>query len=214
MTIEPKDVSLADAWPLGRPPPPIYEVALLLCPTCGGAMGVIALIQEPKVIDKIVRQLRAKGLGRARRPVGDRAAGGRSARPFGRAQRRGARRRWKRGCGVCRRAGGGAQTAALLEGRAIDVLSSSIRRPTLLDALRPRETLRVATTARSFLLTVALGAAAPRAPAVAAPADQRTLAAPTIDVGLYNVRSTSGGPGRNGPTSSSRRGTPSRSSSA
>lgn len=41
--------------------------------------------------------------------------------------------------------------------------------------------------ARSFLLTVALGAAAQRAPAVAAPADQRTLAAPTIDVGLYNV---------------------------
>lgn len=80
VTIEPKDVSLADAqrrWAdlLRR----ICEVDPLLCPTCGGAMRVIAPIQEPKVIDKIVRHLRAKGPGRARRPVGDRAAGGRAA---------------------------------------------------------------------------------------------------------------------------------------
>ncbi len=39
----------------------IYEVDPLVCPTCGGAMRVIALIQEPKVIDEILRQLRARG---------------------------------------------------------------------------------------------------------------------------------------------------------
>ena len=57
-----KDVPLADAqrrWAdlLRR----IYEVDPLLCPKCGGAMRVIALIQDPKVIDKILRHLRAKG---------------------------------------------------------------------------------------------------------------------------------------------------------
>ena len=58
VTIESKDVSLADArrrWAdlLRR----IYEVDPLQCPKCGGAMRVIALIQEPKVIDKILRHL-------------------------------------------------------------------------------------------------------------------------------------------------------------
>ncbi|MFI0609321.1 MAG: hypothetical protein ACH37Z_15690 [Anaerolineae bacterium] len=33
----------------------------LVCPKCGGAMRVISLIQEPKVIDKILRHLREKG---------------------------------------------------------------------------------------------------------------------------------------------------------
>ena len=62
VTIESKDVSIADArrrWAdlLRR----IYEVDPLQCPKCGGTMRVIALIQEPKVIDKILRHLRAKG---------------------------------------------------------------------------------------------------------------------------------------------------------
>ncbi len=39
----------------------IYEVDPLTCPRCGGEMRVIALIQEPKVIDKILKHLRAKG---------------------------------------------------------------------------------------------------------------------------------------------------------
>lgn len=39
----------------------VYEVDPLTCPRCGGAMRVIALIQEPAVIDKILRHLREKG---------------------------------------------------------------------------------------------------------------------------------------------------------
>jgi hypothetical protein len=39
----------------------VYEVDPLACPRCGGAMRVIALIQEPAVIDKILRHLREKG---------------------------------------------------------------------------------------------------------------------------------------------------------
>lgn len=38
-----------------------YEVDPLTCPRCGGEMRVIALIQEPAVIDKILRHLREKG---------------------------------------------------------------------------------------------------------------------------------------------------------
>ena len=39
----------------------IYEVDPLVCPACGGEMPVIALIQEPAVIDKILRHPRDKG---------------------------------------------------------------------------------------------------------------------------------------------------------
>jgi hypothetical protein len=39
----------------------IYEVDPFVCPRCGGPMRVVALIQDPKVIDKILRHLRAKG---------------------------------------------------------------------------------------------------------------------------------------------------------
>lgn len=39
----------------------VYEVDPLTCPRCGGEMRVIALIQEPAVIDKILRHLREKG---------------------------------------------------------------------------------------------------------------------------------------------------------
>ena len=59
---EPADFSRADArrrWAtLIRL---IYEVDPLTCPKCGRAMRVIALIQEPKVIDKILKHLRDKG---------------------------------------------------------------------------------------------------------------------------------------------------------
>ena len=36
----------------------VYEVDPLLCPTCGGRMRIIAFIEEPKVIDKIIRHLK------------------------------------------------------------------------------------------------------------------------------------------------------------
>ena len=36
----------------------VYEVDPLLCPTCSGQMRVIALIEEPKVIDRIIRHLK------------------------------------------------------------------------------------------------------------------------------------------------------------
>ena len=39
----------------------IYEVDPLVCPKCAGPMRMIALIQEPKVIDKILKHLRSKG---------------------------------------------------------------------------------------------------------------------------------------------------------
>jgi len=39
----------------------IYEVDPLVCPKCAGTMRMIALIQEPKVIDKILKHLRTKG---------------------------------------------------------------------------------------------------------------------------------------------------------
>ena len=39
----------------------VYEVDPLQCPKCGGQMRVIALIQEPAVIDKILNHLREKG---------------------------------------------------------------------------------------------------------------------------------------------------------
>ncbi len=39
----------------------VYEVDPLHCPKCGGEMQVIALIQEPRVVDKILRYLREKG---------------------------------------------------------------------------------------------------------------------------------------------------------
>jgi hypothetical protein len=39
----------------------VYEVDPMVCPHCGGQMRVIALIQEPAVIDKILRHLRSKG---------------------------------------------------------------------------------------------------------------------------------------------------------
>jgi len=60
--IEPQDFSRGDArrrWAeLIRL---VYEVDPLECPRCGGEMRVIALIQEPAVIDKILRHLRDKG---------------------------------------------------------------------------------------------------------------------------------------------------------
>ncbi len=39
----------------------VYEVDPLPCPKCGGQMRVIALIQEPAVIDKILKHLRKEG---------------------------------------------------------------------------------------------------------------------------------------------------------
>jgi len=36
----------------------VYEVDPLFCPSCGSQMRVIAFIEEPKVIDKIIRHLK------------------------------------------------------------------------------------------------------------------------------------------------------------
>jgi hypothetical protein len=73
--IEPSDFSRGDARRRGAELHPtrlrrtgprelirlVYEVDPLICPRCGAAMCVIALIQEPAVIDKILAHLRAKG---------------------------------------------------------------------------------------------------------------------------------------------------------
>jgi len=60
--VEPEDFSHVDAklrWAdLIRL---IYEVDPLACPRCGGPRRVIALIQEPKVIDRILKHLRGRG---------------------------------------------------------------------------------------------------------------------------------------------------------
>jgi len=34
-----------------------YEVDPLLCPSCGGPMRIISFIEEPKIIDRIIRHL-------------------------------------------------------------------------------------------------------------------------------------------------------------
>ncbi len=36
----------------------VYEIDPLLCPRCGGQMRIIAFIEEPKAIDKIIRHLK------------------------------------------------------------------------------------------------------------------------------------------------------------
>jgi len=46
----------------------IYAVDPLACPRCGGPMRVIALIQEPKVIDRILSHLRQRGRDARARP--------------------------------------------------------------------------------------------------------------------------------------------------
>ncbi|MEO8082494.1 MAG: hypothetical protein ABI780_01595, partial [Ardenticatenales bacterium] len=60
--VEPADFCRGDPrcrWAeLGRL---IYEVDPLVSPKCGGQMRVIALIQDPTVIDKILKHLRGKG---------------------------------------------------------------------------------------------------------------------------------------------------------
>ena len=46
----------------------IYEVDPLVCPWCGSPMRHVTLIQDPKVIDKILRHVRAKGRDAAAGP--------------------------------------------------------------------------------------------------------------------------------------------------
>ncbi|MBK8538622.1 MAG: transposase [Ardenticatenia bacterium] len=60
-TVEPANVSRADARRWAVLIRRIYEVDPLVCPKCGGTMRMIALIQEPKVVDKILKHLRTKG---------------------------------------------------------------------------------------------------------------------------------------------------------
>jgi len=36
----------------------VYEVDTLICPSCGGQMKIIAFIEDYKVIDRIIRQLK------------------------------------------------------------------------------------------------------------------------------------------------------------
>jgi len=35
----------------------VYELAPLICPSCGGKMSIISFIEEPKTIDRIIRHL-------------------------------------------------------------------------------------------------------------------------------------------------------------
>ena len=58
---EPANFSRADARRWAVLMRRIYEVDPLVCPKCAGPMRMIALIQEPKVIDKILKHLRTKG---------------------------------------------------------------------------------------------------------------------------------------------------------
>ncbi len=60
-TVEPANFSRADARRWAVLIRRIYEVDPLVCPKCAGTMRMIALIQEPKVIDKILKHLRTKG---------------------------------------------------------------------------------------------------------------------------------------------------------
>ncbi len=36
----------------------VYEVDPLICPSCGGKMSIISFIEEPKIIDRIIRHLK------------------------------------------------------------------------------------------------------------------------------------------------------------
>ena len=40
----------------------IFEVDPLVCPRCGEAMRILAFVTEPKVIDRILKHLAAKGI--------------------------------------------------------------------------------------------------------------------------------------------------------
>ena len=60
-TVEPANFSRADARRWAVLIRRIYEVDPLVCPKCAGTMRMIALIQEPKVIDRILKHLRTKG---------------------------------------------------------------------------------------------------------------------------------------------------------
>ena len=40
----------------------IFEVDPLLCPRCGGALAVVAVLTDPKVVDRILRPLTERGL--------------------------------------------------------------------------------------------------------------------------------------------------------
>jgi len=50
----------------------VYELDPLLCPSCGGQMRIISFIEDPKVIDKIIRHLELSFL--AERPPPSHAA--------------------------------------------------------------------------------------------------------------------------------------------
>lgn len=54
----------------------VYEVGLLACRCCGGEMRVIALIQAPAAVDRILRHLRGKGRDARAGPWRTEPAGG------------------------------------------------------------------------------------------------------------------------------------------
>jgi len=45
-----------------RFPRRIFEVDPLLCPRCGGGLAVVAVLTDPKVVDRILRPLSERGL--------------------------------------------------------------------------------------------------------------------------------------------------------
>ncbi len=40
----------------------IFEVDPLLCPRCGGRLAIVAVLTDPKVVDRILRHLTERGL--------------------------------------------------------------------------------------------------------------------------------------------------------
>ena len=53
-----------------------YETDPLACPRCGFTMRVLAVITEPRVIDKILDHLASKGIEPGRGPPGNLAVVG------------------------------------------------------------------------------------------------------------------------------------------
>ena len=58
----------------------VFNIDIETCSVCGGAMRIIACIEDAAVIEKILAMLDAKAAGQASRPPPSRAP---PARPFG-----------------------------------------------------------------------------------------------------------------------------------
>jgi len=59
----------------------VFKIDVEVCEHCGGAVKIVACIQRPEVIERIVRHVRGKGRAR-RRPQAPRAPPGRLRPPL------------------------------------------------------------------------------------------------------------------------------------